>query len=52
MIRVDRGRGAPRCPVDGTEMTVHVQRSLGLNSNVTMRCRTCGGELAFTRKHG
>jgi hypothetical protein len=52
MVRVDRGRGVPRCPVDGAEMAVHVQRSLGLNSNVTMRCPRCGGEVRFTRKHG
>jgi ribosomal protein S14 len=42
----------PTCPVDGTEMTVHLQRSLGLTSNATIRCRRCGREAKYVRKHG
>jgi hypothetical protein len=42
----------PVCAVDGTEMTVHLQRSLGLTSNATIRCRRCGREAKYVRKHG
>jgi transcription elongation factor Elf1 len=42
----------PVCPVDGTEMDVHLQRSLARTSNAIIRCRRCGQTAAYVRPHG
>jgi hypothetical protein len=52
LILSDRARRPPICPHDHTEMVTLAQRSLGLTSNVTLRCPTCRNELSFKRKHG
>jgi hypothetical protein len=52
IVAADRRRESPACPVDGTPMDVHVQRSLGLNSNVVVRCRRCSQSVQFRRLHG
>jgi uncharacterized protein YbaR (Trm112 family) len=50
--KVDRARGTPVCPVDGTAMEVNAQRSLGRTSNVVVRCRRCARGVEFVRMHG
>jgi hypothetical protein len=52
VITVDRRRRTPVCPIDGAAMDVHVQRSLGLNSNVIVRCRRCAQSVQYVRTHG
>lgn len=48
----ERSRRTPVCPVDGTEMDVHLQRSLGRTSNAAIRCRRCGNKADHVRAHG
>ena len=48
----DRMRQVPRCPVDGTPLDVHAQRSFGVTSNVTVRCRRCAQTCEFKRLYG
>lgn len=48
----DRMRQTPVCPVDGSPMMVHAQRSFGLTSNVVVRCRRCDQSVSFTRLYG
>ena len=48
----ERAGQAPSCPVDGTEMVVHLQRSLGRTSNAIIRCRRCARVAQYVRKHG
>ena len=52
LFAADRVRETPICPVDGTEMTVHLQRSLGRTSNAVIRCRRCGQQAEYARTHG
>jgi hypothetical protein len=52
IVAADRARRTPHCPVDGTAMDVNVQRSLGRNSNVVVRCRRCTRSIEFTRLQG
>ena len=52
LLAAERARRAPVCPVDGTEMDVHLQRSLGLNSNAVIRCRRCGRSAQYVRLYG
>jgi hypothetical protein len=52
LFAADRARRTPVCPVDGTEMDVHLQRSLGRTSNAVMRCRRCGQKAEYARTHG
>jgi hypothetical protein len=52
IFAADRARQTPACPVDGTPMTVHAQRSFGLTSNVVVRCRRCAQSVSFTRLYG
>ena len=40
------------CPVDGTVMDVHLQRSLGRTSNVIIRCRRCTRTVEYARTCG
>ena len=40
------------CPVDGTAMDVHLQRSLGRTSNVIIRCRRCTRAVEYARTCG
>src|SRR3954453_12418206 len=37
LFAADRARRTPVCPIDGTEMDVHLQRSLGRTSNAVIR---------------
>lgn len=48
----DGRRKSPVCPVDGTIMDVHAQRSLGRTSNVIIRCRRCAGCVEYVRTSG
>lgn len=52
IFAAERRRQTPTCPVDGTAMDVHLQRSLGLTSNARIRCRRCGRTAEYVRKHG
>jgi transcription elongation factor Elf1 len=52
IVAADKMRRTPHCPVDGTAMDVNVQRSLGRNSNVVVRCRRCTRSVEFTRLQG
>ncbi|MEA2711786.1 MAG: hypothetical protein QOF78_4387 [Phycisphaerales bacterium] len=52
IFSADRARRTPVCPVDGTEMDVHLQRSLGRTSNAVIRCRRCGQRAEYARTHG
>jgi hypothetical protein len=52
IVRADRARRTPVCPVDGTAMTVNLQRSLGRNSNAVIRCRRCARSVEYVRLHG
>jgi hypothetical protein len=52
IIAADKSRNTPRCPLDQTSMEVNVQRSLGLNSNVVIRCPRCSNSVQYTRLHG
>jgi len=52
VFAAERKRQAPICPVDGTEMDVHLQRSLGRTSNATIRCRRCARTAEYVRTHG
>jgi hypothetical protein len=52
IIAAHRSRKVPLCPVDGSAMDVHLQRSLGLNSNVTIRCPRCSHSVQYTKFHG
>ena len=48
----ERAGNPPTCPVDGTEMVVHLQRSLGRTSNASIRCRRCARVAQYVRTHG
>jgi hypothetical protein len=50
--RADGRRQTPICPIDGTAMDVHAQRSLGLTSNTRIRCPRCLGTVAYVRTCG
>jgi hypothetical protein len=52
IVSADNVRRTPLCPVDGTPMDVHAQRSLGRTSNADVRCRRCGRGVVFVRAHG
>jgi hypothetical protein len=52
IIAADRARRTPTCPRDGAAMDVHAQRSLGRNSNVTIRCPRCARIVEYVRYHG
>lgn len=52
LFAAERSRRTPACPVDGTEMDVHLQRSLGRTSNTAIRCRRCGQQAMYVRAHG
>ena len=49
IFAAERARRTPTCPVDGTEMDVHLQRSLGLTSNAQITCRRCGRQAVYVR---
>jgi hypothetical protein len=52
-MRATEPSGRPlACPVDGTAMDVHLQRSLGRTSNVIVRCRRCTRTAEFARTCG
>jgi uncharacterized protein YbaR (Trm112 family) len=42
----------PICPLDGTPMEVHLQRSLARTSNAQIWCRRCGQTAQYVRPHG
>ena len=48
----ERAGTTPTCPVDGAEMVVHLQRSLGRTSNAMIRCRRCARLAQYVRTHG
>lgn len=48
----ERAGATPTCPVDGAEMIVHLQRSLGRTSNAMIRCRRCARVAQYVRTHG
>ena len=52
LFAADRMRKTPVCPVDGTEMDVNLQRSLGRTSNAVIRCRRCAQQAEYVRTHG
>jgi transcription elongation factor Elf1 len=52
IFKSEHKRTTPICPVDGTEMDVHLQRSLGLTSNAVIRCRRCGRKAEYVRLYG
>jgi hypothetical protein len=52
IIATDRARRTPVCPIDGAAMDAHAQRSLGRNSNVTIRCPRCARIVEYVRLHG
>jgi hypothetical protein len=52
LFAAERSRRIPVCPVDGTEMDVHLQRSLGRTSNAVIRCRRCAHQAEYVRAHG
>ncbi|HTL31158.1 MAG TPA: hypothetical protein VL282_18140 [Tepidisphaeraceae bacterium] len=52
IIAADKHREDPICPIDRAMMIVYAQRSLGLNSQVRIRCPRCGGEVTFKRLYG
>ena len=52
IFAAERMRRTPVCPVDGTEMDVHLQRSLGRTSNAVIRCRRCAQVAHYVRSHG
>ena len=52
VVAVAKRRKTPSCPIDGTEMDVQLQRSLGRTSNVIVRCPRCEGRVQFVRAHG
>jgi transcription elongation factor Elf1 len=52
LFAADRSRRTPVCPVDGTEMDVQLQRSLGRTSNAVMRCRRCAQKTEYARTQG
>jgi uncharacterized protein YbaR (Trm112 family) len=52
IFAVERTRQVPVCPVDGTEMDVHAQRSLARTSNAVIWCRRCGRKAEYVRPHG
>lgn len=52
ILATERACRTPVCPVDGTAMDVHAQRSLGLNSNAMIWCRRCGRRAQYVRLYG
>lgn len=52
IIAAEKRRKTPRCPVDATAMDVQLQRSLGRNSNVLIRCPRCAATAEYVRAHG
>jgi transcription elongation factor Elf1 len=52
IFAAERARKTPTCPVDGAEMDVHAQRSLGRTANTRIRCRRCGQVAEYVRPHG
>jgi hypothetical protein len=52
LFAADRARRTPVCPIDGTEMDVHLQRSLGRTSNAVIRCRRCAQQAEYARTSG
>ena len=42
----------PVCPLDGTPMEVHLQRSLARTSNARIWCRRCRQAAEYVRPHG
>jgi DNA-directed RNA polymerase subunit RPC12/RpoP len=52
IFTADRKRTTPVCPIDGTPMDVHLQRSFGLTSNTQIRCRRCGRKAVYVRLYG
>jgi hypothetical protein len=52
ILATERACRTPICPVDGTAMDVHAQRSLGLNSNTLIWCRRCGRKARYVRLYG
>jgi C4-type Zn-finger protein len=52
LFAADRARQIPVCPIDDTEMDVHLQRSLGRTSNAVIRCRRCAQQAEYARTHG
>jgi hypothetical protein len=42
----------PICPLDGTPMEVHLQRSLARTSNAQIWCRRCRQTAEYVRPHG
>jgi uncharacterized protein YbaR (Trm112 family) len=52
ILAVERRGRTPTCPVEGTPMEVHLQRSLARTSNAQIWCRRCGATADYVRPHG
>jgi hypothetical protein len=52
IFAMERLGKTPPCPLDGTPMEIHLQRSLARTSNAQIWCRRCRQTAQYVRPHG